>query len=872
MEYFAEDSKDVLKELKSSEKGLTTQEAEKRLKIVGPNEIKEGKRISPLKIFIDQFKSPIVFILVAAIVISLIVGEYIDSVVVGVILLLNAILGFVQEYKAEKSIEALKKMASLKAIVLRDGKHQEVDATNLVPGDIVLLEEGEKIPADCRLIEEIGLHAQEASLTGESIPVTKHIKVLKKGTPVADRNNCVFSSTIITAGKGKAVVTYTGMNTEVGKIAHMIQTEETILTPLQKQLKVLAKYLGLFTVVVAFVVFITGFLRGFEPVEIMLAAIALAVAAIPEGLPAVVTISLALGVQRMIKRNALIRKLPSVETLGSCSVICTDKTGTLTHNEMTVKKIYANSEVTEVSGSGYEPNGVFSTNVKNLDFILKIGALCNNASLRQEEDKWKILGDPTEGALVVSAAKADLKDENIESEYPRIHEIPFSSERKIMTTIHKKNGKKIAFVKGAPDILLNKCHAFYENGKIEMLTKRKRDEILKKETEFAQEALRVLAFAYKDIKEGEDPEKNLVFVGLQGMIDPPRDGVREAVDKAHQAGIKVVMITGDYIETAKAIAEKVGIKGKAITGEQIDKLENFEDVVETITIYARVNPSHKLEIVKALQAKGHIVAMTGDGVNDAPALKKANIGISMGIAGTDVAKEASDMILTDDHFNSIVSAVEEGRTIFDNIRKFVEYLLSSNMGEILTIFIAMLIGLPLPLIALQILWINLVTDGLPALALGVDPKDIGVMKRKPRKVKDHIIDRWRAGYMFVIGLIMMIGTLCVFKAYNPGANLMYAQTMAFSTLMMFQMFNVLNCRSDVNSLFKIGIFSNPRLIVAIIISISLHLLVIYSPLSSLFGTMAHTLAEWGIIIAVSASVLVFGEVVKFIRRRWYLNT
>ncbi len=869
MEYYAEKIADVLSDLKTSEKGLSTEEANRRLKIVGFNEIKEAKKISPVKIFIDQFKSPIIFILIFAVMISLFIKEFIDALVISAILILNAILGFLQEYKAEKAIEALKKSMSLKARVIRDGNELQINAKELVPGDIILLEEGEKVPADCRLLQTINLKLQEASLTGESVAVVKQTAILKKGTVVADRINMAFAGTMVVSGKAKAVVVSTGMNTEIGKIAGMVQTEKKELTPLQKQLKVLSKNLGILTAVIAFMVFCVGLIRGFNLENTLISAIALAVAAIPEGLPAVVTVSLALGVQRMLKRNALIRKLPSVEALGGCTVICVDKTGTLTHNEMTVRKIYTNSQITEVSGHGYDPKGAFSNDPKKLEFILKIGALCNNARLVKENDKWSVIGDPTEGALIVSALKAGLSKEKLSIENKKVMEVPFSSEKKIMVTVHRIKNKYFAFAKGAPEVLIEKCNSFYENGKIEMFTRQKKLEFLRVNEDFSHDALRVLGFAYKEIKGEVDKanlEKDFVFVGLQGMIDPPREGVKESVKKCYQAGIKVVMITGDHIETAKAIAEQIGIKGKAITGEEIDKMKNFEDVVEQITIYARVNPEHKLKIVKALQAKGHIVAMTGDGVNDAPSLKKANIGIAMGITGTDVAREASDIVLTDDHFSSIVNAVEEGRTIFDNIRKFVVYLLSSNITEILTVLMALLIGLPLPLIALQILWINLITDGLPALSLGVEPADYGVMKRAPRKVKEQIIEKSTWFYMLAISLIMTAGTLYLFNLYNPEKNLIYAQTIAFSVLVMFQMFNVLNCKSEITPIFK-NIFNNPKLIAAVIMSIIMQLVVIYTPLSDIFRTTELNLKDWIYITGTSATVLLFSEIVKAFKKR-----
>jgi Ca2+-transporting ATPase len=886
MLYYDEEIKDIYKELNTSEKGLTTSEAEKRLAKYGPNQLKEKANITPLQIFLSQFTSPIIWVLIAAMVISLLIKFIendaeagVDAVVIGVIVVINAVLGFIQEFKAEKAIEALKKMASLKATVIRDGEEKEIDAINLVPGDIIILTTGEKIPADARLIETSNLQTQEAALTGESVPTKKELKVFKKDTPVADRDNMVFSGTIITNGRGKAVVAETGMLTEIGKIAKLIQEAKPELTPLQKKLKTLGKLLTVLVIAISIIVFLTGILREGAPLaelletgiikEMFFAAVALAVAAIPEGLPAVVTIALALGVQRMVKRHALIRKLPSVETLGSCSVICSDKTGTLTHNEMTVRKLFVNNEIISITGAGYEPEGKFSKDPKKFELLLRIGLLNNDAEHHKEGDKYTIIGDPTEGCLIVSAKKAGLDADALQKECPRKGEIQFSSERKRMTTLHKVNGKHVAYMKGAPDIILNLCDKILINGKTRKLTSLDKKKILKTNEKFASEALRVLGFAYKELKKekkDKDIEKSMVFVGLQGMIDPPRKEVKDSVRVCVEAGIKVVMITGDYIGTAKAIAKELGIKGNAITGEELDKIKDLERKVEDIGIYARVNPEHKMKIVDALKANGHIVAMTGDGVNDAPALKKADIGVAMGITGTDVSKEASDMILTDDNFTSIVNAVEEGRVIFDNIKKFVFYLLSSNMGEVLTIFIGILIGLPLPLLALQILWVNLVTDVFPALALGVDPPEPGIMSMPPRDPKERIVNKKRGLLMIVIGIIMMLGTLGMFKIYDPYGNLRYAQTIAFTVLMMFQMTNVLNARSEDVSLFKVGIFSNKYLIAAITSSILLQFVVIYTPLSRFFKTVPISMVDWGWIVLVSLSVPLFGEIFKAVHR------
>ena len=853
MEFYQKELRQVFEDLKTNEQGLTTKEAQERLKIYGLNKIRKEKKTSALTIFLSQFSSPIIWILIVAMIISFIVKEMIDFYVIGAIVVINAFLGFVQEYRAEEAITKLMKLLSLKATVIRDGKVEEIDATELVPGDILALETGQKIPADARLIEITNLQMQEASLTGESLPVNKKICTYHKEVAVADRKNMVFSGTIVTKGHGKAVVTGTGMNTEIGKIATLIQETKPELTPLQKQLKKLGAFLGIAVILIALAVFGIGILGG-NPWEAMLmAAIAIAVAAIPEGLPAVVTISLALGVQRMALRNALMRKLPSVETLGACSVICSDKTGTLTHNEMTVTKIYVNREVISVGGSGYEPEGSFSKDPKKFKLLLKIGALNNNTKIIKENKTWKVIGDPTEAALIVSAKKANLDIEELKNKYQRIKEIEFTSERKMMTTIHKIKNEKIAFSKGAVEIILNKCNRILVNGRLERLTKAEKEKILEENETFAKQALRILGFAYKEFKgiyaKGEI-EKDMIFVGLQAMIDPPRKEVKDAIDKCKTAGIKVIMITGDYATTATAIAKELGITGKTITGIELDKIENLNEIVEKIGIYARVNPAHKLKIIKALQAKGHIVAMTGDGVNDAPALKKADLGIAMGITGTDVAKEASDMVLADDNFTTIVNAVEEGRRIFDNIKKFVEYLLSSNMGEILTVFTAMLLRWPLPITALQILWINLATDGLPALALGIEPTEPNIMKRPPRDPEERILTKGMITDIVIVGIIMCVGTLFLF-AMNLPSGALRATTVAFTAVVMFEMVRVQSVRMK----YRVGMFSNKKLLLAIAISFSLQILVVYVPLlQPIFKTTSLDLTDWIEILAVSLSV------------------
>jgi Ca2+-transporting ATPase len=870
MAWFDQSVPAVLRELDvSAQKGLSDAEAKKRIEKYGHNSIEEAHKVSLLKIFLNQFASPIVWILIAAMLICALIPEWTDFWVIAAIVVLNAVLGCVQEYRAEEAIAALKKMVSLKAKVLRDGKVSEIDASEIVPGDIILLETGDKVPADARLIEVVNLATQEASLTGESTPVSKSAETLHDHVAVADQNNMVFSSTIVTGGRGKAVVVLTGMATEIGKIAKLIKEAKTEPTPLQKKLASLSKLLGILVIFIALIVFGAGVFYGMPVFEMFLASIALAVAAIPEGLPAVVTVALALGVQRLAKRNALVRKLPSVETLGACSVICADKTGTMTHNQMTVKHVYANQESIAVSGSGYSPVGKFMKNPEQFATLLRIGALNNNAKVTQDGADWKVIGDPTEAALIVSARKAGINVEQLNLTSPRLREIEFTSERKIMTTVHRKGAKMFVCTKGAPEVIVKLCTKQLVHGKLVRFSRGDAEKVIAMNEAYANKALRVLGFAYKETAPGskEKLESDLVFVGLQAMIDPPRAEVRDAIQKCESAGIKVVMITGDHLSTAKAIAKELGIAGKAITGVDLDHVTDLDNVVEDIGVYARVNPSHKLRIVEALQKRGHVVAMTGDGVNDAPALKKADLGIAMGITGTDVAKEASAMVLADDNFATIVRAVEEGRVIFDNIKKFVEYLLSSNMGEVLTLFAGIVLGWPLPVTALMILWINLITDGAPALALGIDPPEPCVMKRQPRKIEENIVNRQRATMILLIGLIMMLGTLFVFDIYEPDLQLAKAQTMAFTTLVLFQMFNVLNQRSETDSLLVVGVFKNMWLWLAILLSVGLQFAVVEIPfLQNLFGTVHLAMNDWLVAIGISASVLVFTEIVKLIRR------
>jgi len=888
---------DVLRELGVTDKGISSDEAARRLHKYGPNILQETKKISPFKIFVSQFNNFIIYILIAAVAVSAFLGEYVDSFVIFLILLGNAVLGFIQEFRAEKSIEALRKLAGLKAKVFRDGSVREVDASELVPGDVIQFEVGEKLSADARVIEAVNLETQEASLTGESSPVKKTADALGADIPLADRRNMVFSGTVVTAGRGRAVVCFTGMQTEIGKIATMIQEVEVEATPLQKKLEELGKWLGYATIVICIVVFAGGLLKGgeitrFKIIEMFMVGVSLAVAAIPEGLPAVVTIALALGVQRMVKRNALIRRLPSVETLGCATVICSDKTGTITCNVMTVRSLYVNGQTVVVSGAGSETSGSFTVGdtheaprTPELELLLKIGALNNDAVVSGET----FVGDPTEWALVISAAKAGISKEDLQRKYPRIEEIGFDSERKRMTTVHLVDGRKVAYMKGAAEVVLGLCTRIAENGKVVPLTDEARKRIVEKNRSFADSALRVLGFAYKEVAErsphgddpanrrlaersphGEDLESDMIFVGMQAMIDPPREEVKRAIEKCTKAGIKVVMITGDYELTAKAVAREVGLHGDAISGKELEKKTDLAQVVEDLSIYARVNPEHKIRIVDLLKGKGHVVAMTGDGVNDAPALKKADLGIAMGVVGTDVAREASGMILTDDNFASIVNAIEEGRGIYDNIKKFVGYLLSCNLGEVITIFTAMLIGfvdegknLVLPLTAVQILWMNLVTDGLPALALGLDPIDKKIMERPPRKPGERIVSNNMMLYILFIGAVVSAATLGIFWWGLHHKTVEEARTLAFTTIVVMQLVSVQLVRMK----YHVGVFSNRYLIGAVLASFGLQLAVIYTPLSKVFKTVPLNMDEWGAIALICAVTFVAGAAfVKLISR------
>lgn len=900
MEWHSMGVKEVLSELGTSEKGLSSTEAEKRLREYGTNELKEAGKESLLQKFLRQFHDMLIIILIVSAVIAAFLGELIDAVAIMGIVILNAVLGFAQDYKAEKSLEALKKLAAPQARVMRDGEEMRIPASGLVPGDILLVESGDRLPADARVIRSVDIRVDESSLTGESLPVEKESSSVRKDAQVSERKSMLFMGTSVAYGRGAAVVTDTGMDTQIGRIAEIVQTTEEEMTPLQKRLEKFGGQLGIGILIICGIVFISEiaespellgmlssmkvveFLSSQHLIELFLISVSLAVAAIPEGLPAVITITLALGVQRMVRRNAIVRKLHAVETLGSTEVICSDKTGTLTMNEMTVRKLYVGDNLIDVTGDGYEPKGNFimggsklnARENNDLSLLLRIGSLCNNSHLH---NGGKFSGDPTEGALVVAAEKAGISQDELNRRFPRVEEIPFDSERKRMTTIHRTLGGSEAYMKGACEIVLDLCSSVLEEGKVRRLTPERRREILNANSEMADGALRVLAFAYRKLDSKnyspDKVEREMIFVGLMGMMDPPREEVFNAVKRCEQAGMRVVMITGDHKITALAVAKELGIMkkdSKVLTGEELDKLgeKGLEKIVEKVAVYARVSPQHKIMIVKALKAKSHAVAMTGDGVNDAPALKMADIGIAMGITGTDVAKEASDMILADDNFASIVAAVEEGRGIFDNIKKFIRYLLSCNAGEVLTIFFAPLLNLPIPMLPPQILMMNLVTDGLPALALGVDPPSKNIMERSPREPGEDILKPMLPN-IAMCGLLITVGTLLVFSIYyNNSFNLDIARTAAFATIVMFELFISFACRDEKETLLEAGMLSNVWLILANLSSLILMLAVIYIPvLQPLFRTVPLSLRDWMVIVVVSSTAFLAMEITKILQRR-----
>ncbi len=949
-------AEEVLKHLEVQDAGLSSAEVEKRLQYYGQNQLNEAPRPGFLALLWAQLNNFVVILLIVASVISALLGDYVEAAAIMAIVVLNSVLGIVQEQRAEQALAALKKLAAPDAQVLRDGARRSVPSYNLVPGDIVFLEAGNFIPADLRLLEAVNLRVEEASLTGESLPVQKNAAtVLEKNVPLGDRKNTAFLGTLVNYGRGRGVVTSTGMRTQLGLIATMLQSVETEETPLQRRLDQLGRSLSIGSLILVAVVFIVALINqtnisqlftsplayfgefAEQITEVFIIAISLAIAAVPEGLPAVVTISLALGMREMIQRHALIRKLSSVETLGSATIICSDKTGTLTQNEMTVTRLWADNQFVHVTGTGYVPNGEFQVDGAKVDVrkypailsTLWLGLINNDSTIEttgenESQPTYRIIGDPTEGSLLVAAAKAGAIHIDIDEAYPRENEVPFDSERKRMITIHdvhdpkaedlspfhdeKHKGWDVIAVKGAPDIVLELCTQYQGmDDKPQPMTQEARERILAANDAMTRDALRVLGLAYrleKDVPDdpekikAEELEKNLVFVGLVGMIDPPRAEVKPALERARHAGIRTVMITGDFPNTAKAIAEAIGLLRpgkKVLTGAALDDMddEELKNIIEDTDVFARVSPEHKMRIVDALQANDEIVAMTGDGVNDAPAIKRADIGVAMGITGTDVAKGTADMVLTDDNYASIVSAVQQGRIIYSNIRKFVFFLLSSNVAEIMIIFLATLAGLPAPLTAIQLLWLNLITDGAPALALAMEKGDPDIMDQKPRAKNEPIVNRsMGVGIViqtvmqtsavlgaFVMGLIWHLeagaiipsGTnaLTFILAHDwRGIDVQTAETMAFVTLSLAELFRAYTVRSERASIFTIGFFSNRYMQYAVGLSIALLLLVCAVPfLQPIFNTHFLTGREWGVVLGLALMPAVAEEITKFFLRR-----
>jgi Ca2+-transporting ATPase len=876
-------AEESLRALDTSPQGLSTAEAAQRFAAIGPNELEASQRTSPWALFLAQFRNVLIVILLVAVGLSVILGHGLEAIVIGIIVVFAVLLGFIQEYRAERAIEALQEMAAPTARVLRNSKECVVPARELVPGDIVVLSVGDRVPADLRLIEAVNLQADEAPLTGESVPVEKSTRSLENhDIAVADRRNMAYSGTVVTYGRGQGAVTATGMRTEFGKIAGMLQTVEVGQTPLQENLDRVGKVLAVIALVVVAVIVVLGVLRGQDPLEMLLFGIALAVAVVPEALPAVVTISLAMGVRRIVKRNALIRRLPAVETLGSTSVICSDKTGTLTRNEMTVREVMTAGASASLSGSGYEPEGdVLIENVavaapQPVVNLLRTAVLASDATLAHDGDgRWAIRGDPTEGALVVAAAKLGMDKRELEARYPRTEELPFSSERKRMTTLHHDGESVFACSKGAAEVILASASTISsENGSVPLDDATRRS-ILGHAESLAGEGIRVLGIAAKPAAVLATAEENMTFLGLVGLVDPPRPEAAPSVVASRRAGIGVVMITGDHPVTAAAIAKEVGIlnQGRVVTGRELEQMADDEltENIADIAVYARVSPADKLRIVTAWQSRGAVVAMTGDGVNDAPALKKADIGVAMAIAGTDVSREASEMVLLDDNFASIVAAVEEGRGIFGNIKKYLMYLISSNIGETLLIAATTVAGMPLPLSAVQILYVNLATDGLPALALSVDPPEPDLMDRPPRDPRRGVFTRPVVTLMALGGIWSAIVNLAVFTFTRAtGGTVEQAMANTFVSLVLIQFFKAYNFRSDRRSVLD-DPFANRWLNLAILWEVLLLGAIMYVPiLQEAFGTYALSPGGWLVLVGASASVVPVLETAKWMERRgWF---
>jgi Ca2+-transporting ATPase len=900
---------EALRELETTSAGLSPAEATDRLQRFGPNTLREEKAISPWHLLLAQFKNFLILLLIAATGLSLLLGHTLDAVVIFSIVIVSALLGFYQEFRAERAMQALKAMASPTASVVRGGEPVEVASAEVVPGDVLLLSAGDRVPADARLLEAANLRADEASLTGESTAVEKDpLSRVSAEAGVGDRRNMVFAGTVLTYGRGQAVVTATGMQTEFGRIAQMLQDVVEDPSPLAVKMDYIGKRLGVACLGVSAAVVALGIFRGNPPLEMLIWGVSLAIAAVPEALAAVVTGALAIGVQRAARRRAIIRRLPAVETLGCTTVICSDKTGTLTRNEMTVRKVFAGGRLLDVTGVGYDPVGEFRINGGAVavaadpaaERLLQAGALCNDTHFLGEDGSRRVKGDPTEAALLVLAEKAGMQAVHLRQAWPRVAEIPFESERKRMSTVHAgRDGSVVTFVKGAPDVLVERCVAWERDGRVEPLTPDVRKQILETNDRMATEALRVLGIAYRRLDgvpattTPETLETDLTFLGLVGMIDPPRDEAREAIRSCREAGIRTVMITGDHKLTASAVARELGLftKGngngaggngasgnrdkdaplRVLEGRDLDRLSEADlaGMVNEVAVYARVSPEHKMKIVGAWKSQHQVVAMTGDGVNDAPALKRADIGVAMGITGTDVTKEACDMVLADDNFASIAAAVEEGRVIYDNIKKYLTFLLSCNVAEIILLGMAGFIGWPLPLVALQILWVNLTTDGLPALALGVEPPEPDLMRRAPRKAGDAVFSRSVLAVLLSLSLIIVAGLVPIFYIYWQAEGVAKAQSMTFVTLILFELFFAHTCRSLRFTVLQLGVFGNRWLWLATLGSGAMTVAVIYIPAwAKAFHVVPLTWADWGVALSVSGAGFLLVETGKWVAGRW----
>lgn len=882
------DIKEVFERLNASNQGLSDAEGKERLSRYGLNKFVEEQKISRLKLFLHQFASPLIYILIIAAVVTFLLGEYTDTGVIFAVVFLNAIIGYFQEYKAEQSVRALKKMIVPRARVLRNGKEQEINSEALVPGDIVLLASGVRVPADLRLFHVLELRIEEAMLTGESVPAEKTTAFLpEENLTPGDQTNMAFMGTIVVHGRARGIVVETGARTTLGRIAQDVKDVGLVKAPIQDKINDFARNIGMFVVAASAVVFLVGILMGESLKDMFMTAVATAVAAIPEGLPIVVTITLAIGVARMARRNAIVRKLHAVETLGSTSVIGSDKTGTLTKNEMTVRLVYNGEHTYEISGSGYEPKGVLlhdkisleADEVSRLQHIFRIGLLCNESNLYREEGQYRVEGDPTEGALLVSAMKAGFSIEEERKAYPQLAMIPFESERGYMATLHRHGDRKFIFVKGSLDRLFDIC--------ADCLTaeERKKSGFIRAAEVFGREGIRVLAMAYKEVPHDtveikhHDVETGLIIAGLQGMIDPPREEAITAIDGCKRAGIRTIMITGDHAVTAHAIANNLGIINDpavaVLSGKELEAMSDQElyGKVKEVSVYARVSPQHKLRIVQQLKKHGDIVAVTGDGVNDAPALKAAHIGIAMGRTGTDVAKEAADMIITDDNFASIFSAVEEGRVVFDNIKKVVFFLIPTGVAAVLSIVGAMLLGLPIPYVPAQLLWINLVTNGLQDVALAFEPGEKRIIERPPRPPQEGVMTKLLIQRTALVAAIISLGVIFNYaQALKAGDTIEQARTVAVTTMVFFQFFQAWNSRSELMSVFKISLLSNPFLFFGMIAAFFAHLAVLYVPAFQwIFRTVPLAIPEWIEIISISTTVIIAVEIDKWIRRKKYLS-